>query len=165
VFLLLVEMSRSRSSGTVWVEPVSASDCRLVDPLAGDSLGEQIGTGLVAFRGDVGVIDLAASGHRCVYTSTVNWPVDEEEREIDDASLACMAGLCVSELDMSGDVFGGEGDGSGRSGDGDRSVAVDPVDGPVVSVPDHQALAGSECPVVGSGHYLVAFIEDLVSCL
>jgi hypothetical protein len=133
-----------------------------VGPLPRNGVSENIDADQVVLDGHVGMVGMTPSGHRRVDTSAVGGRVHQEKCGVDGASLAGVAGLRISELDMSDHVVGGECDGSGPSGDGDRPVVVDLLDSPVVPILDHQTLAGAECPVVATGHHLVAVVQDLV---
>ncbi len=66
-----------------------------------------------------------------------------------------MTRLGVAELNVLGDVHGGEPDVAGASGHGDAAVGMDGGHGPVVAVLDHQSLVGAQPPVISSGNHLV----------
>ena len=68
------------------------------------------------------------------------------------AALGGVAGLGVAELDVLGDVAGGESDGAGTPSEADTGIGVDGGDRPVVAVLHHQSLAGAQGSVVAAGH-------------
>lgn len=47
-----------------------------VGPLLGDGVGEDVGSGLVGFGGDVGVVRMSSSGEWCVDGGVVGGGVD-----------------------------------------------------------------------------------------
>ncbi len=67
-----------RRVGLPALELCAADDCGLVDPVAGDCLGEHVEGGLVFLGDDVGVVGVSASGHGRVDTAVVAGRVDEE---------------------------------------------------------------------------------------
>ncbi|HUG74428.1 MAG TPA: hypothetical protein VMM81_01980 [Acidimicrobiia bacterium] len=133
-----------------------SGDGGLVDPVPGDGLGEDVGCGDVSAGDDLGVVGVSSAGHRRVETTTVDRTVDEEECEVDGAALGGVAGLGVAEFEMLSGVIGGETDGAGWSGDGDRTVGMDGLDGPVVPVLDHGTAVGAEAALIAAGDDFVA---------
>ena len=118
-----------------------AGDSGLVDPASGDGLSEDVGCGLLAGGGDVGVVVLAASGEGDVDASDVAGSVEHEDGSVDGAALGGVAGLGVAEFDVLGDVVGGEADGAAGPGGGDVAVAVEGGD----------ASTGRGCGPCGAG--------------
>ncbi len=129
-------------------------------------MGEHVDSCLVVVvGGDVGVVGAAASGEGGVGAAVVDDGVDEEERRVDGAALGGVAGLGVPELDMLGDIGGGEADGPGRAGEGEAPVGVDGGDGPPVPVLDHDPQVGAETPLVAASDHLVTHQEPLLTNL
>lgn len=56
-----------------------AGDGGSVDPAVRDRVGEDVDGGVLAVGWYVGVVVVAASGHRYVDASTVGWPVEKED--------------------------------------------------------------------------------------
>lgn len=139
----------------------STGDSGDVGPFPGDGVGKNVRSGLVVLDRYVGVVGASASGDGRVNASMVGGCVNEEEGRVDGSSLDGVAGLRVSEFYRFRDVVGWEPYLPCWSGHRDRAVGVDSVDGPVVSVFDHQPLVGSECPVVPSGNHFISFMEGL----
>jgi len=130
-------------SRSVWVELVSPGKGGLVDPVSADGFAEDVESGMVVFRDHVGMVGIAASGHRCVDATAVRWAVHEEKGDIDGAALAGVAGLGVTQLNVAGHILCREADASGGPGDSDAAVAVNVGDGPVVPVLHHEVPVGS----------------------
>ena len=59
-------------------------------------------------EGDEGLVGVAAAGHGDVEAADVGGPVEEEEGAVDGAALGGVAGRGVGQLDVLGDVAGGE---------------------------------------------------------
>ena len=64
-----------------------ACDGGLVDPASGDGLCEDIGCGLFAGGGDVGVVVVAASGEGDIDASDVAGSVEDEDGSVDGCAL------------------------------------------------------------------------------
>ena len=161
-----LELSGGEGAGPVAVvagEFGLAGEGGLVDPAAGDGVGEDVEGGVFAGGGDVGVVVVAASGHGDVDAADVGGAVEDEDGSVDGAALGGVAGLGVGQLDVVLDVVGGEADGAGSSVDGEVAVAVDGVDGPLVAVADHEAAVGVELAVVAAGGDLVADVEPVAA--
>ena len=113
---------------------------RLVDPVDGQAAGEHVDGGVLAVEGDERVVGMAAAGHGDVQVADVGGSVEDDEGVVDGAALGGGAGGGVAQLDVLGDVAGGEGHGAGGTGDGEAVVGVDGGDGPPGPVADHVAL-------------------------
>ena len=96
----------------------------LVDPGASDCLGHDLGGAAVVVEDDEGFVGGASAGERDVDAASVGGTVEVEEGAVDGAALGGVAGLGVGQLDVGGDVVGGQGDPAGRAGDGEAAVAV-----------------------------------------
>ncbi len=116
-FVFLAEHGGFSLPGVVRVELGFADHGGLVDPVAGDRLGEYIVGGLVVFDDDVGVVAVSSSGHGGVDTPTVCWGVDQEKGSVDGSSLGGVAGLGVAEFEILGHIVGWEPDGAGAAGE------------------------------------------------
>jgi hypothetical protein len=94
-------------------------DGRLVDPIPSDGLSEHVEGRLVLFDDDIGVVGVAAAGHRGVDATTIGrGGVDKDEGDVDGAALGGVAGLGIAELNVLDDVPPGEPDGTGPSAHG-----------------------------------------------
>ncbi len=99
---------------------------------------EHVERGVFAGEGDVGVVAVPAAGEGDVEAADVGGAVEDEDGAVDGAALGGVAGLRVAELDVLGDVGGGEPDACPVGPvSGEVAVAVHGGDGPVVAVVDH----------------------------
>src|SRR5690606_29645621 len=130
---------------------VSHGDGRAVDPGPRQRFRDHVSRSLLATYGDEDLVRLAAPGHRDVDAGGAGRSVEEQERAVDGAALAGVAGLGVGQLDVLGDVLRGQPHLATAAGDGDAAVPVDGVDGPAVAVLDHELAAGPEPAVVVAG--------------
>lgn len=83
---------------TARFEVVSPGEGGLVDPVAGEGLGEHVTGGLVFLGDGVGVVGVASSGEGGVDAVGVGGAVDEEEGGVDGAALGGVAGLGVTQI-------------------------------------------------------------------
>ena len=102
----------------------------LVDPIADETLGEDVMRGLLAGCDQVGVVAVCAAGHGDVQVADITGSVDDDKGVVDGATLGGGGGGGVAELDVIGDVAGGEVDGAVMAGGGEAAVGVDGVDSP-----------------------------------
>ncbi len=108
-----------------------------------------------------GMVGVSSAGHGRVEAATVDGAVDEEKSVVDGATLGGVAGVGVTELEVVSGVVGGETDGAGWTGDGNGTVGMDVLDGPLVPVLHHRPPVGPQGPLVATGHDFVTHEEPL----
>jgi len=106
----------------------------LVDPGAGDGFGDDLGCRTFVVEDHEGLVAGAAASERDVDAAGAGGPVKEQEAAVDGASLGSVARLRVSQLDVGGDIVGGQRDPACSPGDGEAAAEVDGLHGPAVTV-------------------------------
>ncbi len=136
-----------------------------VDPVAVDRSAQQVNSVDVLVFHHERVVAVASTGHGDVHPSTVGRGVEEEQRPVDGATLAGVAGLGVGELDVFIHVLAVDSHHTGRTGEGQAAVTVDDPDDPTVPVLDHLASVRAFGPIVATGDDLVTRVDHDVADL
>lgn len=125
---------------------------------AGDDLGQPLG-GIVGARGveDHGVVGLASSGQGDVGVVAAGGRFEDGDADVDGGALGAVAGDRPAQLDVAGDVVGGQDDLAAFVVAGDEAAfGVGGGDGPGLAVADRVAAVGAQRWVVATGGDLVA---------
>ena len=143
---------------SAWVPASPYGERRLVTGGSADDLGELVGGVRGAGGvGDPGVVGGPAAGHGDVGVAAGGAGFEDGEADVDGVALVAVTGHGPAELDVAGDVVGGQVDPAAFGvGHTEAAVGSDGLDGPGVAVPHLVPVLGGEARVVASGGDAVA---------
>ena len=120
------------------------------------------GVGVVVVGDDEELVGVASAGGADVQAAAAGGGGDEFDADVDGVGLVAVFGGGVAELDVFGDVVGGQDGVTGAVSGGDVEVAVvDGGDGPQFAVADRFAGGGVDLAVVAAGDDDVAGVGVL----